>query len=116
MNKLSWLIYFAGIAESIFVVSFIGLLIIAFFSGMAAIYNEAEKDYKNFIKKDPFAFKYLFIFFVLIFTFVPNKNTILAIAASEIGENAITQFKDSKYLKALDAWIDAQLKSSGATK
>jgi len=116
MNKLSWLIYFAGTVNSIFVVSIIGALIIAIYACVTIAYNEAEKDYKNFVKKDPLAFKYIFILFVLTFTFVPNKNTILAIAASEIGENAITQFKDSKYSKALDAWIDEQLKSNGATK
>jgi len=116
MNKLSWLIYFAGAAEAVFLVSAVGIAAIAVCGINAYIYNDVNGDYTGFVKKDPFAFKYLFILFTLAIIFVPGKKTILAISASEIGEAAVVQIKDSKYAKALDAWIDSQLKENGVSK
>lgn len=58
------------------------------------------------------SWKVMVFFSVLFFTTyvaTPSKNTMYAIAASEIGEDVIKSQTASKAFRAFDAWLDKQL-------
>jgi hypothetical protein len=42
--------------------------------------------------------------------FIPSRSTVYAIAASELGERALTTQTGNKAVQALNAWLDRQIK------
>ena len=94
MNQLSWMIYFAGVSEALkgaLLTMFFGTLIVG---GCAALVTGIDSSIE---KKDLFSrlrpFYWPFIAIVLISGFLvvvfPSKDTIYAIAASEVGEKLL---------------------------
>jgi hypothetical protein len=49
-------------------------------------------------------------------TLLPSKSTVYAIAASEMGEKALSTPTASKAIKALDAWLDRQIAGDTGTE
>lgn len=45
----------------------------------------------------------------VVFVFVPQKNTVYAIAASEVGEEVLKSETADKAMTALNAWLDRQI-------
>lgn len=115
MNQLSWLLYLADVAGSsgwaicgVFVISALVVaitLVAAPLSEGEAITEENRPKWLKILKT--FAASAI-ISFVLM-TLIPAKETVYAIAASEIGEQVATSPTGQKALRAIDAWLDRQI-------
>lgn len=107
MNELSWMIYAAEVSgrlSSLF--SFVagaGLI----FGGAASIAYLAEfKEVPKLSK----VFLPIFGCMAIVAALLPSPSTIYAIAASEIGEEVLKSPTANKAMKALDTWLDKQIK------
>lgn len=116
MNALSWLIYLADVAGNLdafffalMIISIIGGVIWLIVGAVAADDNEGPDFWKTWRKV---GFAYLLpIFFIgtIIGSIIPSRDTVYAIAASEMGEKALNTSTANKAFKALDAWLDQQI-------
>lgn len=121
MNDLSWLIYAADVAGSGKGVAAAALgasaltaagayLSRAFNGDMARIFNRdehiAKRDAANRFFKPCAAVASVAAIFLII---VPSRDTIYAIAASEMGEEVIESETFNRATRALDAWLDRQI-------
>ncbi len=110
MNSLSWMIYLAdvlnGTAITLRLIIF-GLLVGFVLSGFISTIEEGLP----FEKKPTPRFWYLptIVALLLVQAVLPSKNTVYAIAASEMGEKALNTPTAGKAFKALDAWLDEQI-------
>lgn len=115
MNDLSWLIYFADVAGSmgwafnfIFIISSI-VFVLNCTLGFTHAEEKATKEAWSLWRK--FLWNSLIIGFVsfILTGIIPSKNTIYAIAASEMGEEIVKSETAGKAVKALDNWLDKQI-------
>lgn len=106
MNDLSWLIYFAGVSENAGSVAAIGLLIIGVVTAFVVIFHAMEEG-----SLWPPFWRTLgaWLALALVASLIPNRDTLYAIAASEIGEEVVKSETAGKAMKALDAWLDHQI-------
>lgn len=114
MNQLSWLVYLAdvcgsiGVLITILVVIFSIFLIcwvIAYFIGLS---NFEEKEWKTWRRCGWFlAPSCLIIFFLG--CFIPGKETVYAIAASQVGEQVLKTPLAQKAGQAIEVWLDKQI-------
>jgi hypothetical protein len=132
MNSLSWMIYFAELSGSVSAF----LTFLAVVSGIATFgcvagwcctqgsphirsweRDTAEADLKvadhkrmhtEFRKMIPRVASAMVVI-GLTATVLPSRNTVYAIAASEMGETLINTPTAGKAVKALDAWLDRQI-------
>lgn len=132
MNSLSWLIYLADVISGLSVVSVIlffvfGLASIVLFIASCVTYLDANNEYSignedvrerrmglHHFWKEHFSTAIKIEVAVLILAiFVPSKNTVYAIAASEMGERVLkseqVQGVASDATKALQIWIRKQI-------
>ena len=108
MNGLSWLLYFADIAEKLtgvahFVIWAVGIVgfITAFVTVMC--YATEDFDYRIVINAIPRkSLTTAILISALVIAFVPSKDTIYLIAASEMGEEAINTDAAKKVASYLD--------------
>jgi hypothetical protein len=107
MNTLSWFIYLADVIPSFggFILTIGGLVL---FAGIALVVCYAfDND-----GKPPKYWQWITIaplVLMLIGLFIPSKNTMYAIAASELGEKVIRSEIGEKSFKALSIWLDKQI-------
>jgi len=107
MNNLSWFLYLAEVLNSLGVAAiFMGFLISSFGTlGAVFVYQDTSGRTKwplyLTLTLGP-----LLIFFS---TLLPSKSTMYAIAASELGEQAMESRMGNKAMQAIEAWIDSQL-------
>lgn len=111
MNSLSWFLYFADVVTS--VSTFLGFIVIFWMMALAGhslftvINNDIHRDEKNpYIRKRWFAFV---ILLGVVVQLIPSKNTMYAIAASELGQSAMESKLGTKAMQAIEAWIDSQI-------
>jgi len=118
MNSLSWLLYTADVVGGLG--SFLSL--IAFVSGIGsctslliflpmAEHNASDQAFAN-NRKILKAMVITFLVTALINTTIPSKETVYAIAASEMGEKALSTPTASKAMKALNHWLDKQVEET----
>lgn len=107
MNSLSWFLYLADVVSGLgHFFSVAGFLFLLFGGWLAAvILVESCGDVKW-----PFVFPVVGLALLLFATLIPSKNTIYAIAASELGKQAAESELGKKGLKAVELWIDEQMK------
>jgi len=98
MNKLSWFLYWTGVVDPIITFAgfmvFVGLLLVggAFIWFAIVSFNTSDKD---IVASVPYLKKYrvFVVFFVLFFYPVyfltPNRQTLILIAGSEVGERVV---------------------------
>lgn len=106
MNDLSLFLYAAGVIGNVTVLLGISLSVLAFgFFGLLMYYG-IEKG-----TLCPHWGKLTAAIFVLslVTTLIPSKNTMYAIAASQMGEQAVKSQIGQKTLGALEAWLDKQI-------
>lgn len=125
MNSLSWLLYLSEVADTLRVVFVLGIIfgglggLIFFGMWGGLLLNEGEQDRRTWRRMGARALVALLVT-VLAVVFVPSRNTVLAIAASEVGGTllATDQAKAvggeagalaSDSLKLLHKYIDDQL-------
>lgn len=101
MNNLSWLIYFGGVCdglEGLFVsLSVLGGLVVVIQS-----LNNEKLTILPIVKLVPLLW--------VVAAILPTKDTVYAIAASELGEKVVASQLSDKAKKAIDAWLDKQIK------
>lgn len=114
MNALSWLIYLASVVSSIGVLAFTVavLSVLVFLVGLMVV---CANIYEGYESERNTGFKLLigstrvFVICALLLVVLPGRDTIYAIAASEMGEELLNSETGSKAVKALDAWLDRQI-------
>lgn len=117
MNALSWLIYLADALGGLkgFLAFLTGACAVGIFCILMGLimnqgeYFEAER--KALLRW----FKPVIISMVVggvVASIIPSRNTMYAIAASEMGEEVIKSETAGKAMKALDAWLDQQIAKS----
>jgi hypothetical protein len=104
MNNLSWLLYIANVSHNLSTIVIIIWVLwgIAAFKFYDVVYN--SEDYK--MMKIP---TIIFVISIVIGIFLPNRDTVYAIAISEVGEDVLKSEISSKAQQALTKWIDLQL-------
>ena len=118
MNNLSMLIYFAYVCESLtsiltgfFVVFFILTGVLIMITVMAFIEDEPEVAERT--KKWAIKSGIVLGIVSVIGTFVPNKNTVMMIAASEYAEKFVKSEQAQQVIdpsiKLLHTWIEKQM-------
>lgn len=94
MNSLSWLIYFAGLVHSLIFIT-IAVSIVCFtiwtIASLAFILHHERMITKEDQERLPSG-NYLIVGFICagIASFLPSKNTVMLIAASELGQRLVT--------------------------
>lgn len=94
MNSLSWLIYFAGLVHSLIFIT-IAVSIVCFtiwtIARLAFILHHEQMITKEDQERLPSG-NYLIVGFICagIASFLPSKNTVMLIAASELGQRLVT--------------------------
>jgi predicted MFS family arabinose efflux permease len=114
LNALSWLIYLASVVSSIGVLAFTVavLSVLVFLAGLMVVCANIDEGYES---ERNTGFKLLigstrvFVICALLLVVLPGRDTIYAIAASEMGEELLNSETGSKAVKALDAWLDRQI-------
>lgn len=104
MNNLSWLLYIADVIGNLgpaFVILGCVTIVVAF---LALLITEGESGVKGIIIS-------IIVGVILLVTaaFIPSKETVYAIAASEMGEELLKTPTAAKATKALDSWLDKQI-------
>lgn len=99
MNSLSWLLYGADVSEglrwvTLFSMIVCGLIIAGSIAGFFAMLDDgtADEGYQSFMKwmgKVWGLFVPIFLVSMLVFILTPQRNTIMLIAASEVGETVL---------------------------
>lgn len=105
MNTLSWFIYWADVIPSFAQ----GFSILSIFSFIISVFINAYQLIGNSCKKYMWI-SFLCAFMLLLSSFMPSKNTLYAIAASEMGEDVYKSEQGQKIVKQLSDWVEAQLK------
>ena len=115
MNSLSWMIYGADVVGSVnnalaAITVLSGLTTVA--SGFAWLVSDDFKNEDKALGASNLGKKAIAVFAIALIASVPfpSATTIYAIAASEGGERALSSETGAKALKALNAWLDRQLK------
>jgi len=113
MNELSWLIYLAVVAGNVdwvfSVVTFV-LIVVVVGTVLSTLGSDGfdTNDWGRWRKMmiwSPIAL----ILAVILGSIVPSKETVYAIAASEMGERAFNSETGNKAFQALNAWLDRQI-------
>jgi hypothetical protein len=114
MNGLSWLIYLADVADNLDnLLSFMqgAGLVGGVILGIAAFVGADEMEAKDWATWRRVAFRLTlpaFLTGALVGSVVPSKETIYAIAASEMGEEVLDG-TEGRAMKALNSWLDRQI-------
>lgn len=110
MNSLSWFLYFADVLPSFAHlcggISIVGFCFLGFFTLVMIVNDEGiPAGWKKTLQWGIPVGTVL----ILVGTLIPEKNTLYAIAASEMGEKVVESKLGQKAQQALEAWIDNQL-------
>lgn len=123
MNELSWLVYLADVCNTLdnlfFIVMFVfGLGWLAWFIvGFLQSYENADPKVWAMWRKIGYSVLLPgFLTGTILGSIIPGKDTIYAIAASEMGETALNSETGSKAVKALNHWLDKQIGDEGEPK
>jgi hypothetical protein len=110
MNSLSQLLYFADVlpilSDTLAILTILGMVGVVVIS-IAFLCEGYFGKVKNFIIGSLIVFVFMGITSIII----PSKNTIYAIAVSELGEDVYKSEIGKKATKAIEQWIDKQLET-----
>jgi hypothetical protein len=108
MNSLSWVLYLADIVGGLANGAIAVCIVLALAALMVPMIMDGydEKEARNKVMK---RLAIVFGICASIAVFVPSKNTIYAIAASEYGAEALKTPEATKARQALNAWLDKQI-------
>jgi len=123
MNSLSWMIYLADVCNNVgWLVWWVALILtlgmclavmVIVGSSLSAVEGdedakEANRAARQFAMRLALPTAGAF----LLAGVIPAKETVYAIAASEVGEGVLKSSTGSKAVRALDAWLDKQIGES----
>lgn len=116
MNQISLLLYWGNVFTNLGqYLIFIGLIFTAFTFALFIKYLDDRRVDMLKVKLDPKTW----LFFILAVSswttavFVPSADTVYAIAASELGGQALKTPLAGKAEKALESWLDTQITTAG---
>lgn len=119
MNGLSQLIYLADISGRLggaiialmILTALVSIGFIIYGASVADCYgdNEEKKRGLKIITTAIFRGIATSVVLLLIMVVTPSREAVYAIAASEVGEEALKSPTATKAIKALDAWLDRQI-------
>jgi uncharacterized membrane protein YiaA len=123
MNTLSWFLYFADVIEGLnYFFGIVALLSVFIFVGVviwciASFYDyrrwrgtKYEHVYTPTIQRQVFLLSLtVLLVSVTCSSILPSKNTMYAIAVSEMGEKALASEVGKKAQRALEVWITQQI-------
>jgi hypothetical protein len=117
MNSLSWMIYLASVVDNIGVI--FGIMLVV--GGLGLIFTTipflADHDeYGERLRRPLRNGIVAWIAVALLGSFLPSKETIYAIAASEYGEDILNSETGGKAVQALNAWLDRQIAGEAEDK
>ena len=120
MNRLSWLIYAADVCDSLSILLcfFVTIGVVLDVVVAACAFGRYVDERDDWCAPRRIAVCGLALVFTLglLVAAVPSRETVLAIAASEMGEAALETPVASKAMRALDAWLDRQVAPEGEVK
>jgi hypothetical protein len=108
MNSLSWFLYAAEVVGNLSTLLCTIAVILMIATLMGSLFSFIANE-----SRPPMHFVWVFVagasmlFFA---SFIPSKDTMYAIAASELGQKAVETEIGGKALKAIEQWIDSQVK------
>lgn len=116
MNQLSWLLYAADVASGLgglaAFIAFLGCVALCA-SILFKIVCHADADFRNsfgtLCDRATWWSAGVFTVSVLVAVFTPSKDTLYAIAASEVGEQIVESPTANKAVQALNHWLDEQI-------
>lgn len=116
MNDLSFLIYWADVADSLdwffqflMGVSIVGTIAWLLFGATISDEGPSPEEWRGWRKAGLLVLLPSFIVSAVLGSLVPSKETVYAIAASEMGERALNTPTATKAFQALEAWLDKQV-------
>lgn len=117
MNTLSWLLYLADVADNLdwffFLVMLIAIIgtVIWIAAALAASEDKNLPDdfWPSWKKVGLWLLLPAFVLGVVLGSVIPSKDTVYAIAASEMGERALNTPTATKAFRALDRWLERQM-------
>jgi len=112
VNNLSWLILAADTAGSFKGVALLGAIATGVAVPLVAMLRAVDEDEDAF-PRAPRGLLIACVSLVVASALIPSRETIYAIAASEVGEDVLQSKTGGKAVQALDAWLDKQIKETG---
>lgn len=115
MNKLSWLIYLAGVSDRLGIFFMITAAMCAFaiivwgIAGLMALGEDADSDFFRPWFRIIWVLLPTFLFSFLVHGLLPDKDSVYAIAASQVGEEALKTPLANKAEQAVEAWLNKQI-------
>ena len=109
MNELSWLLLAADTFGTLKDLAIFGTVATGVAIPVVAMMR--ADDYHE-VPRAPRRLVIACVSLALASALFPSETTIYAIAASEVGEDALQLKTGGKAVKALDAWLDKQLKET----
>lgn len=116
MNQLSWLLYAADVAQGLGGLALFLAIVSGIVSGFCVplrIAAEADDTVPPQVRDGlTYAVKWAFGIFIaasLVAVLTPEKDTLYAIAASEVGEQIVASPTANKAVQALNHWLDEQI-------
>ncbi len=117
MNTLSWLLYLADVSDDLdflMMAATFASVLAACLSLWVRVAESDPADKAGAARVLKVAFPMALAFWILS-AVIPAKETVYAIAASELGETAINSPTGGKAVKALNAWLDRQISGDQPT-
>ena len=109
MNNLSWLILAADTLGTFKDIAILGAAVTGFAAPVVAMLRAVE-DHGPV--RAPRGLLIACVSLVVASALIPSSRTMYAIAASEIGEDALQSKTGGRAVQALDAWLDKQIKET----
>jgi predicted branched-subunit amino acid permease len=110
LNQLSWLLYIGNVVGNLGPLFFtlgLGCLLLAALMVISSVENFTKSSLLKALF--PTAIAVVFWFMAAL---CPSQETVYAIAASQMGEQALKTPMASKAGQALEAWLDKQIKDN----
>lgn len=109
MNTLTWMIYLADVADSLDDACGVGIAVVIAVIFCTALVRDSNGEEPRipdgWLKKAGVAVSILGALAVV----SPSKDTVYAMAASEVGEQVLKSPIVTKAAKSLEAWIDSKI-------
>ena len=114
MNQLSWILYAANVCDNaawlLSILTILGTIGAILWAVIGLIEDSLRSEqWCNWRRCGLYVILPCWLLGVIPGIFVPSKETVYAIAASEIGEQALHTSVGNKAFKALDSWLDKQI-------
>lgn len=114
MNQLSWLLYAADVVDSLnatAAIVFVSTVVATLFAAVLASAHVVDHEEENSRRWAGIAKRcgLTALCIALATAPIPSKDTIYAIAVSEMGEQALATPLAGKATKALEAWLGKQI-------